>query len=123
MTNELEKQFFDTFGIKARYYYKCKIQDTLVPEDEFILSYCSQSEVIGFCTDKKYYNSCRVIKIYKEYPQITDRILLELICIANKAYIDVEGTDIETMKNSLLENFIFFRRDVYDQVRTLFEEG
>ena len=61
--------------------------------------------------------------IVKEYPQITDRILLELICIANEAYIDLEGTDIETMKNSLLENFIFFRRDVYDQVRTLFEEG
>ena len=85
MTNELEKRFFDTFGIEKK---------ELEYPDNFTY-----------------------------YPEITDRILLELICIANEAYIDLEGTDIETMKNSLLENFIFFRRDVYDQVRTLFEEG
>ena len=57
-----------------------------------------------------------------EYPPITDRILLELICIANDAYIDLEGTNIETMKNNLLENFIFFRRDVKQQVQALFKE-
>lgn len=57
------------------------------------------------------------------YPQITDHILLEFICIANKYYIDIEGTNIETMKNSLLENFIFFRRDVKEDICTLFEEG
>ena len=57
----------------------------------------------------------------EKYPEITDRILLELICIANKYYIDLEGTDIETMKNSLLENFIFFKRDVKEDIHTLFK--
>ena len=57
----------------------------------------------------------------KLYPQITDRILLELICIANKYYIDLEGTDIETMKNSLLENFMFFKRDIKEDIHTLFK--
>ena len=57
----------------------------------------------------------------EDYPQITDSILLELICIANKYYIDLEGTDIETMKNSLLENFMFFKRDVKEDIHTLFK--
>ncbi len=104
MTNELEKQFFDTFGIKKEL-NTCEAGRYGCPNP-------------GLCID-----ICSNFKSMKFYPQITDRILLELICIANKAYIDLEGTDIETMKNSLLENFIFFRRDVYDQVRTLFEEG
>ena len=50
MTNELEKQFFDTFGIEP------KIIDTAVGR--------------GFCIEHS-----RVDK----YPQITDRILLELM--------------------------------------------
>ena len=99
MTTEIEKTFFDTFGIEPR--HKCT-DGALEPCDEQ-------------CNECGYYEL--------RYPQISDRILLELICIANEAYIDLEGTDIETMKNSLLENFIFFRRDVYDQVHTLFEEG
>ena len=102
MTNELEKQFFDTFGIEQKYE-----DGTCDMDDE-----CRHTDC----------NTCQRINKFN-YPQISDRILLGLICIANKAYIDLEGTDIETMKNSLLENFIFFRRDVYDQVRTLFEEG
>ena len=52
MTNELEKQFFDTFGIEPR------IINTAVGR--------------GF-----YIEHSRVEK----YPQITDRILLQLICI------------------------------------------
>ena len=95
MATEIEKTFFDTFGIESK---------TIIEP--------------RYSINTEYYEE----KVEK-YPQITDRILLKLICIANEAYIDLEGTDIETMKNSLLENFIFFRRDVYDQVRTLFEEG
>ena len=104
MTNELEKQFFDTFEIKQREYTQC----------------CS----MGGC--KKPYTdcvNCQYHEVYKiDYPQITDRILLELICIANHkdVYIDFEGTDIETIKNNLLENFIFFRRDVEKYVKKLF---
>lgn len=133
MTDELTKTFFDTFGIKARYYYKCKIQDTLVPEDEFILSYCSQSEVIGFCTDKKYYNSCRVIKIYKEYPTITDRILLGIIakimwsysCTQND-FDAYEVSTVDNLKEAVLKHAIELSKNddyVYCGVRTLFEEG
>ena len=103
MTNELEKEFFQCFEIEPSG-KKCTC------------------DVKDFAKCTTYYCTSCEKALKKEYPQISDRILLELICIANEAYIDLEGTDIETMKNSLLENFIFFRRDVYDQVRTLFEE-
>ena len=97
MTNKLEKQFFDTFGIEP----------IEIPSRE----YDSDGEICSY---------------YVEYPQITDRILLELICIANRedVYIELVGTDVETMKNNLLENFIHFKRIIpKHQVRTLFEEG
>ena len=110
MTNELEKQFFDTFGIEPKY-------------ESHSCDGWGRTVEVKYFTDKKEADKFGMVLSELEYPQITDRILLELICIANEAYIDLEGTDIETMKNSLLENFIFFRRDVYDQVRTLFEEG
>ena len=99
MTTNLEKQFFNTFEIEPDVescYHKCDTKSYLNCKD------CNKATVI--------------------YPQITDHILLELICIANDAYIDLKGTNIETMKNNLLENFIFFRRDVKQQVQALFKE-
>lgn len=62
MTSELEKQFFDTFGIQ--------------PNKEIF--WCENDNKICEC---KYDcdEICRTRKI--EYPQITDRILLELISI------------------------------------------
>ena len=60
MTSELEKQFFDTFGIKAKEYKAC---------DSFP---CGNPRAkCGNCKDYKLYKT--------EYPQITDRILLELM--------------------------------------------
>ena len=98
MTSELEKRFFDTFCVK-------KIEDGACDMDDE----CRNTDC----------NTCQRINKFN-YPQITDRVLLELICIANKYYIDLEGTDIKTMKNSLLENFMFFKRDVNEDIRTLF---
>lgn len=96
MTTEIEKQFFETFGIKP----KEKVSQT--------------------------FNGAEFkVETTKEYPQITDRILLELICIANHndVYVNLEGASIETIKNNLLEYFIFFRRDVKKYVQKLFKEG
>lgn len=107
MTNELEKKFFDTFGIEPIEFKSCDI-DTFCPYPE------KECET----------DTCPYYITYKiDYPQITDRTLLKLICIANKYYIDLEGTDIETIKNSLLENFMFFKIDVKEDIRELFEEN
>lgn len=127
MTNELEKTFFDTFGIEP----KC-VKRTLklaihgydennLPEDlrQFI---SSQAQV------------------YHVYPQITDHILLELICLYNYFQNDTSSYfipfDYKNIKNNILTILVkeindkdknrYFDNDVYklkQQVHTLFEEG
>lgn len=123
MTTEIEKTFFDTFGIEP--IKECK---HFLMGDAYHNNDCDNpNNKCDVCEDLLTIQDRITCPYYERdmehYPTITDSILLKLICIANEVYIDLEGTDIETMKNSLLENFIFFRRDVYDQVRTLFEEG
>ena len=115
MTNELEKQFFDTFNI----------------------------EPIG-CNDNK--NCTGVLDCTQcpnaKYPQITDRMLLELIRIIGKkpfGYLQCENTystnlgnirdiitvEADSLKEGLLtlamQNKVVLR--IKHQVRTLFEEG
>lgn len=82
MTNEIEKQFFDTFGIKKK---------ELEYPDNFTY-----------------------------YPEITDHILLELICIIGSIYICTQ--DKETLKEHILVQCMNYSRDIKHQVRTLFEE-
>ena len=109
MTNEIEKQFFDTFGIEPK-----------------------TNQAYGVQLD--YY--------IDEYPQITDRILLELIRIIGKkpfGYLQCENTystnlgdtrdiitvEADSLKEGLLtlamQNKVILR--IKHQVRTLFEEG
>ena len=113
MTNELERQFFQCFGIEP----KC-VKRTLklaihgydendLPEDlrQFI---SSQAQV------------------YHVYPEITDRILLELICIAHTSpVITFVSRDVKSLKEEVLMvlcNWVN-NRNIKQQVRTLFEEG
>lgn len=82
MTTDLEKQFFDTFGIKP--YIEIGMVD---------------------------------------YPTITDRILLELICIYSRISnlpICVDGVD--ELKEAILEQFIENSEDFKQQIQALFKE-
>ena len=121
MTSQLQKQFFDTFGIEP----KC-VKRTLklamhgydendLPEDlrQFI---SSQAQV------------------YHVYPEITDRILLELICLLNNhGKNDTWAISVENLKDCILMNCIkvIKEKDLKEmslnnfkhQVRTLFKEG
>lgn len=78
MTTDLEKQFFDTFGIKEKY---VSHYDELYP-------------------DYKHYTM--------EYPQITNRHYLELIILVNSPYYEIEYvyTDVQDLKVSILEQAI-----------------
>jgi hypothetical protein len=113
MTTEIEKTFFDTFGIEP------KLKTFAIKRDE-------QGELT-------------YPPIY-EYPQITDSILLELICIRCKeliSMIKVKGKNVEELKNYILklciEDYTFnsktsdktfneLANNFKHQVRTLFEE-
>ena len=98
MTNELEKQFFDTFGIEKR---------ELEYPDNFTY-----------------------------YPEITDRILLELICIANQHEDYPISTNIKNIQARTLRILLrteklykkYYGSDgrykkLVKRVRALFKEG
>ena len=118
MTNELEKQFFLTFGIEPEEEKYC-LWECRIPELEHIP--CSKE-----CKHQRH-------DIY--YPEITDRILLELICIHNQYShpFSIYGEKKEFLKNDILECMInilnyFYEHEMEEysklkqQVRTLFEE-
>lgn len=116
MTNELEKQFFDTFGIEpdiTSCYHRCK-KDLNCKE-------CNEAKVI--------------------YPQITDHILLELILIImHHGDLFGHSTNIQELKDNTLKQIVEtynkfstcvtydgeyqqMAKDIKHQVRALFEEG
>lgn len=103
-TNELEKTFFDTFGIEKR--------EIVTP------SYSLNSE---------YYE-----KTIEDYPQITNRILLELICLNNIYLWETHTSTVNELKNVLLNKYIEHvnlmadeneKQEYINQVRVLFKEG
>ena len=95
MTTELEKQFFDTFGIEPK---KVTIWNSLP---------CYACE---------------------EYPQITDKHYLELICLLNKL-IDEKYNEYETfisfdyknLKEEILRECLIHREELKHQVQAIFE--
>ena len=88
MTTELEQQFFDTFGIEQIEYTQCNLIDC--------------KNIYHDC------NNCPFHKVYKiDYPQITDKHYLELICIHN-TYLETNlySLDYESLKNEILKDLI-----------------
>ena len=104
MTNELEKTFFDTFGIEPKY----------------------KTCIFKYCKNKKEYDCENCNDREWHYPRITPEILLELICIAHTSpVITFCSRNVVNLKNEVLNvlcNYID-SRDIKHQVRTLFEEG
>lgn len=105
MTTDIEKQFFDTFNIEK------KQVD------------CGQLLRLD-CEDCK---TCKY-SVY-EYPEITDRILLELICVLTKSkamlpIICSENT--QDLKDEILWDLIKaqtqFKKEIKQQVQALFKE-
>lgn len=119
MTNKLEKTFFDTFGIKPKkqcYYWDCPYSTGDVVKDTPM--------------NERDCNSCK--NPNKEiYPQITDRILLELIFLQPLSIEFKYPRNIEELKNTLfgyyIEELSLFAEpseaEIFKhQVRALFED-
>ena len=113
MTNELEKQFFDTFEIEPR--------------------------IIGYEVHGVGYKVVSQEPIY-EYPQITDTHYLKLICILSKELrmiFRISSENLEDIKKEILQkcisNYYCYSDELapnhqwfYEykhQVQALFEEG
>ena len=129
MTNELEKQFFDTFGIEHhirhwQQYNFAQVENGLklfperqkLADEGYIKITCNKLNPTEF-------NDCVYWEEY-HYPQITDRILLELIIILG-TICTVFDKNVDDLKENVLKNLIELsgRYHIYNQVRTLFEEG
>lgn len=116
MTNEIEKTFFDTFGIKPKkqcYYWDCPYSTGDVVKDTPM--------------NERDCNSCK--NPNKEiYPQITNRILLELLVIMTRYTDIIEGFDsVQELKEFVLKDLMYSLTQpecdiVKQQVRRLFEE-
>ena len=105
MTNELEKKFFDTFGIKQREHTQCRSLGCRKPYTDCV--------------------NCQYYEVYKiDYPQITDRILLELICklsgVCCPQFAFERG--VEELKWDILKRCIHYNKELKHQVHRLFEE-
>ena len=96
MTSELEKQFFDTFGIEPK-------------------------------TNREYgytmaiYNEAGTEEV-KFYPQITDRILLELIRLGLNYDFVIHSKSVEELKEKLLVLLMYNEAEFKQQVQELFKE-
>ena len=111
MTNELEKKFFDTFGIEVK--QKCA---------KPLLKTTS-----GFCNAYKNCIGCDYNDL--KYPQINDHILLELICILTRWHLDecepyeITSINTEQLKNQILSNSLDIAKCVKtkQQVQAIFK--
>ena len=103
MTTEIERQFFDTFGIKQK-------------ELIFRTMNCACG-----CHDCK---NCDKYKnnFSKIYPRLTDRILLELIRLGLNYDFVIHSKSVEELKEKLLALLIYNKAEFKQQVQALFKE-
>lgn len=115
MTTDLEQQFYTTFGIEPKNRFKgCKLGV------KYYAEICDEPTCNG-CDDE--------IR-ETEYPQITDRILLELICILTRWHLDkhepyeIMSINMEQLKNQILSNCLYIAKYqmARHQVQALFKE-
>lgn len=131
MSEELTKTFFDTFGIEP--YCKYLLVDLTTKRNNEKLM--DKTNFIDFVKTGKDY---LLLKVIKYYPRITDRILLELICILSewRVYLHSEYTikshNINSLKEDVLNDFLSMHnwykikkcdKDIKHQVQELFKEN
>lgn len=123
MTTELEKQFFNTFGIEPKY------------EAHTCDGWGRTVEVKFFDNKEEAKRFGILIEDEPKYPcQITDRILLELICLCPDLD-NVFFTDVKQLKETLLNSYINIynyyanaewlsdcEKELKQQVQALFKE-
>ena len=124
MTTEIERTFFDTFEIKPK-----SVKRTL----KLAMQGYSESDLPE---DLKQFISSQA-QVYNVYHQITDHILLELICILSEwkqyciSYYVIDAVNINTLKSDILRDCICMlhwyefnkcSKDIKQKVQTLFKE-
>lgn len=121
----IDEEFFKTFGIEPKYQDTCTVEEKYWSNKELANEYgtfdmymnakCGNQEN---CTTEC---SCAYQK--EIYPPITDKILLELICLHSTwSAPRLCATNIEAIKRQVLRDLICENCDkLREQVRKLFE--
>lgn len=135
MTTELEKNFFKCFEIEPKHNDGCKIADKYWDNEELANKYGTFDNYMDKnCVEENSgacFSTCEFAYDDKQYPPITDRKLLLLVCLANAhsiyGYSDyggefLIGTTIEELKENLLKDLLDNASRVREDVKALFEE-
>lgn len=129
MTDELTKTFFDTFGIepKLTFYDLVRLKEDTNQEygGRCVANWQGETKeetIRRFSPRGWKVLECKDVYIY---PEITDSILLELICIAHTSpVITFVSRDVKSLKEEVLMvlcNWVN-NRSIKQQVQALFEE-
>lgn len=118
--DKIEKQFFDTFGIEP--FYKSESCDGW-----------GRTVEVRYFTNKEDAKKFGIVLDDKpQYPPITDRILLELICLHNIYLWQVHTSTVNELKNVLLNRYIEYvnlmpdeneKQEYINEVQVLFKEN
>ena len=118
MTTELEKQFFDTFGIECninhhqQFNFGQVLRGLEFYKEREKLAENGMIKIWHKMLNPRPENDCVYWGEY-HYPQITDRHYLELICVINNINADLwqccslfTSQDVESLKNEILKELI-----------------
>lgn len=109
MTTELEKQFFQCFGIEPKYQDTCTVEEKYWQNEELANEYGTFDQYMNAKCGNQENCSLECSCAYQKeiYPQITDRHYLELIVIHN-IYIGMKlyHLDIKGLKEEILQDLI-----------------
>lgn len=113
MTTELEKQFFDTFGIEPKYH--CSYHDCNCPIEDV-------GKFNKKCPKQAVTKECDVRSHKAIYPQITNCILLELIRLGLNYDFVIHSKTVKELKEKLLALLMYNEAEFKQQVQALFKE-
>lgn len=125
MTTELEEQFFKVFGIESKWQYKVQ---------QFChFYYCDKKAILENAYLFKERKTCKVKGVKKAYPEITDRRLLEMICIFSQhcnfgRWNKYAMHSIDDFKYIMLSQLIEYQNKRYtygikEKIQQLFKEN
>ena len=127
MTNELEKQFFQYFGIEPRYEDACTVADKYWDNEELANEYGTFDQYMNCkCGDQENCTTeCSCAYQREVYPAISDSILLELLFILTTlldttVYEDVFITvakNREELKKDIFKECILYKQHIKQQIR------
>lgn len=135
--NEIEEKFFKTFGIKPHYIDGCKLADRYWHNEELANEYGTFDQYMKIECPAKYQDctdECKYAFDKEIYPEITDRILLELIILLSiKTVVQIDDVqNYKYLKNNILrccidlmeakEINVNAKQQLKHQVQSLFTE-